>query len=124
MWHEDLDKYDMKAATITMDAVNAIPLNMKLDVQAIDVNGNEIPDIVATVDKSIAAGYMEQPITTTITIQLTSQNGSISKLDGLLLIANATSPATNESQQLNENQTLTLTNVRVSVKGGVKIDLN
>ena len=21
-WHEDLDKYDMKAATITMDAVN------------------------------------------------------------------------------------------------------
>lgn len=123
-WHEDLDKYDMKAATITMDAVNAIPLNMKLDVQAIDVNGNEIPDIVATVDKSIAAGYMEQPITTTITIQLTSQNGSISKLDGLLLIANATSPATNESQQLNENQTLTLTNVRVSVKGGVKIDLN
>ena len=97
---------------------------MKLDVQAIDVNGNEIPDIVATVDKSIAAGYMEQPTTTTITIQLTSQNGSISKLDGLLLIANATSPATNESQQLNENQTLTLTNVRVSVKGGIKIDLN
>lgn len=123
-WHEDLEKYDMKAATITMDAVNAIPLNMELDVQAIDVNGNEIPDIVATVDKSIAAGSMEQPATTTITIQLTSQNGSVPKLDGLLLIANATSPATDESRQLNENQTLTLTNIRVSVKGGVKIDLN
>ena len=123
-WHEDLDKYEIQAATVTMEAENRIPLDIELEVEPIDVDGNRIEGIAVAVDKSIQAGSQEQSAVTSIKIDLTSQEGLMRNLDGLVLRANATVPADRQAQQLNENQTLTLSDIRIMIKGGIKIDLN
>ena len=123
-WHEDLDKYEIQAATVTMEAENRIPLDIELEVEPIDVDGNRIEGIAVAVDKSIQAGSQEQSAVTSIKIDLTSQEGLMRNLDGLVLRANATVPADSQAQQLNENQTLTLSDIRIMIKGGIKIDLN
>lgn len=123
-WHEDLDKYEIRAATVTMEAENRIPLDMELEAEPVDVDGNRIEGIAVAVDKDIKAGNQEQSTVTSLNIDLTSQEGAMRNLDGLVLRANATVPSDYRAQQLNENQTLALRDIRIKIKGGIKIDLN
>ena len=123
-WHEDLDKYEIRAATVTMEAENRIPLDMELEAEPVDVDGNRIEGIAVAVDKDIKAGNQEQSTVTYLNIDLTSQEGAMRNLDGLVLRANATVPSDYRAQQLNENQTLALRDIRIKIKGGLKIDLN
>lgn len=123
-WHEDLDKYEIRAATVTMEAENRIPLDMELEAEPVDVDGNRIEGIAVAVDKDIKAGNQEQSTVMSLNIDLTSQEGAMRNLDGLVLRANATVPSDYRAQQLNENQTLALRDIRIKIKGGIKIDLN
>lgn len=123
-WHEDLDKYEIRAATVTMEAENRIPLDMELEAEPVDVDGNRIEGIAVAVDKDIKAGNQEQSTVTSLNIDLTSQEGAMRNLDGLVLRVNATVPSDYRAQQLNENQTLALRDIRIKIKGGIKIDLN
>lgn len=112
-WHEDLDKYEIRAATVTMEAENRIPLDMELEAEPVDVDGNRIEGIAVAVDKDIKAGNQEQSTVTSLNIDLTSQEGAMRNLDGLVLRANATVPSDYRAQQLNENQTLALRDIRI-----------
>ena len=50
--------------------------------------------------------------------------GAVKKLDGLAFEIVAASGTDAQGQQLNENQTLQLKNVRLKVPGGAIVDLN
>lgn len=126
-WNIDLDELDIKKAVVTMEAVNTIPLAMNMEFKALDKNGNVLDDITAVVkdNKQVApsTGDVNAPVTTELTVELTSTTGAISRLDGMKYLVNATSGEVT-GKVLNENQSLTLQNIRIKIPGGVKYDLN
>lgn len=126
-WNIDLDELDIQKATVTMEAVNTIPLAMNMEFKALDKSGNVLDDITAVVkdNKQVAPGTgdVNAPVTTELTVELTSTTGAISKLDGMKYLVNATSGEVT-GKVLNENQSLTLQNIRIKIPGGVKYDLN
>lgn len=126
-WDIDLDELDIQKATVTMEVVNTIPLAMNMEFKALDKNGNVLDDITAVVkdNKQVAPGTgdVNAPVTTELTVELTSTTGAISKLDGMKYLVNATSGEVT-GKVLNENQSLTLQNIRIKIPGGVKYDLN
>lgn len=126
-WDIDLDELDIQKATVTMEAVNTIPLAMNMEFKALDKNGNVLDDITAVVkdNKQVAPGTgdVNAPVTTELTVELTSTTGAISKLDGMKYLVNATSGEVT-GKVLNENQSLILQNIRIKIPGGVKYDLN
>ena len=127
-WQSDLEDITFKQAVVEMTALNGIPLNFGIEATAIDVNGDDIPNVKAEVEGNIKPGNKikggegtatESPIT----VRLRSENGSIKNLDGLRikLIGNTEGAA---DAVLNKNMSLQLTNIRIRIEGGVTMDLN
>lgn len=136
-WNNDIKDYEVSQVNLHSDVYNSIPLNIVLLSDAIDIDGNVLDGIIATVDKTIAAGTGNiedgtfQSAKTVITITLKETiPGTIKKLDGLTIRANADVNQGNDGQNstvgknLNKNQYLQLTNIKLKVPGGLKIDLN
>ena len=98
-----------------------------MEFKALDKNGNVLDDITAVVkdNKQVApsTGDVNAPVTTELTVELTSTTGAISRLGGMKYLVNATSGEVT-GKVLNENQSLTLQNIRIKIPGGVKYDLN
>lgn len=135
-WSEDIEDFEMKEVEVSLNAVNAIPLNLKLSATAIDVNGNEMPDIEVSVldpnkegtenETYIAAGSLEEKKTTSLIITLRTKDGvsRIKNLDGLILSLKGYADPANDERILNKNQTLKLDDLKLRIKGGVTLDLN
>lgn len=135
-WSENIEDFEMKEVEVSLNAVNAIPLNLKLSATAIDVNGNEMPDIEVSVsdpnkegtgeDTYIVAGSLEEKKTTSLIITLRTKDGvsRIKNLDGLILSLKGYADPANDEQILNKNQTLKLDDLKLRIKGGVTLDLN
>lgn len=135
-WSENIEDFEMKEVEVSLNAVNAIPLNLKLSATAIDVNGNEMPDIEVSVsdpnkegtgeDAYIVAGSLEEKKTTSLIITLRTKDGvsRIKNLDGLILSLKGYADPANDEQILNKNQTLKLDDLKLRIKGGVTLDLN
>ncbi len=127
-WQSDLEDITFKQAVVEMTALNGIPLNFGIEATAIDVNGDDIPNVKAEVEGNIKPGNKikggegtatESPIT----VRLRSESGNIENLDGLRikLIGNTEGAA---DAVLNKNMSLQLTNIRIRIEGGVTMDLN
>lgn len=124
-WNGDLEDFDARHAEISLDAKNTIPLAMEMTADAIDVNGNVMSEITATVTGGVNAGTAENPSTSKLTIRLESKaDGAMKRLDGIIYKIRATVPEDMQGKVLNENQSLQLDNVVISVKGGITIDMN
>lgn len=134
-WSEDIEDFEMKEVEVTLNAVNAIPLNLNLSAKAIDVQGNEMQDVEVTVkdpnkneneETYIMAGSLNGKKTTSLVITLRSKDGvsRIKNLDGLIISLKGSADPTNEERILNRNQTLKLDDLKLHVKGGVTVDLN
>lgn len=123
-WDEDLEKYNFNTVEVTADVLNAIPLDMKPSAIALDHNGNELSTVTATVEDIIKAGTPAQPSTTALKITLRSTGKNIKDLDGVRLVFDATSNSAYQGINLNDQQTLKFENIRITVKGGVLVDLN
>ena len=96
-----------------------------IDADDIDVNGNVMSEITATVTGGVNAGTAENPSTSKLTIRLESKaDGAMKRLDGIIYKIRATVPEDMQGKVLNENQSLQLDNVVISVKGGITIDMN
>lgn len=129
-WNEDLDNYELKEAQVTLNAINSIPLNLEISAEAIDADGNVMPDVqVTTVGTILAPQNEEKKSEQKITFILKKDNGRIQNLDGLIIRLDGT--ACNKEQEsswvprtLNAKQTLKLDELRLSIKGGVTLDLN
>lgn len=134
-WYEDLKDYEIKQVNATATAVNKIPLGLNFTAKAltVDAQGNpeELKGVTVTVkvdgekDGIIKAGKNNVAAESALVIEIKETTaGAVKKLDGLAFEIVAASGTDAQGQQLNENQTLQLKNVRLKVPGGAIVDLN
>lgn len=123
-WDEDLEKYNFNRVNITLNVSNTTPLNMKPIIEALGHDGEVIDNITATIDGIAKAGSLASPTNSTLKAVLKSTGPNISNLDGIRIRFEASSDASCAGQNLNEAQALRFTDIRISITGGVTIDLN
>ncbi|WP_291582418.1 hypothetical protein [Bacteroides sp.] len=134
-WYDDLKDYEIQQVNATATAFNTIPLGLNLTAKALTVDAagkaEELKGVAITVivdgekDGTIKAGKNNVAAESTLVIEIKeTTSGAVKRLDGLAFEIVAASVEGAEGQQLNENQTLQLKNVRLKVPNGVIIDLN
>lgn len=123
-WDEDLEKYNFSTAEVTVDVVNTIPLDMAPSAVALDTDGNEFATIDVNVDGTVTAGTIAQPSTTQLKITLRSTGRNIDGLDGVKLMFYATANDSFTGINLNKEQAVRFENIKITLKGGVLVDLN
>lgn len=130
-WGGDLEDITIKKAIVEMDALNGIPLNFKLNAQAIDRNGNVYPNVtVNPVKNTIAPGLKltgengETATESPIQLEIVCESGDMKDLDGLIVNFTANMEGVNQNATLNKGMTLKLSNIRIRIKDGVTVDLN
>ena len=124
-WGSDMEDYDFKEVVVSMKATNAIPLDLQMTADAIDVNGNILAGVTATVEGNIAAGTPGQKTNSELKIILkSSSTEALHRLDGLTYRVSAKTTKEVAGTVLNENQTLKLDDIRIQIKGGITMDMN
>ena len=123
-WNEDAKDLEIRTAVVTLDAENAVPMDMEITIDAIDLDGNVIPNVIAKVEGNVKAGLKDQITISPIKVNLTSKEGSFKHLDGIKYHVSAVTDAKYNGINLNERQMLILNNIKVKVIGGVNVDLN
>ena len=127
----DLDKVGLKNVKVILSVDNAIPLKLQLkaeNVQIKDVYGNELSAVKKTIeeDKQYVAESAdgEKPATSELVLSLTSDDTAfLSKIDRICFkITAVTGSAT--GVPLKDTQWLKVTSIKLSVPGGVNVDLN
>lgn len=127
----DLDKVSLKNAKIMLSVDNAIPLKLQLkaeNVQIKDVYGNELTAVKKTMeeDKQYVTESTdgEKPATSELVLSLTSDDTAfLSKIDRICFKITAV-PGSATGVPLTDTQWLKVTSVKLSVPGGVNVDLN
>lgn len=127
----DLDKVSLKNAKIMLSVDNAIPLKLQLkaeNVQIKDVYGNELTAVKKTMeeDKQYVTESTdgEKPATSELVLSLTSDDTAfLSKIDRICFKITAV-PGSATGVPLKGTQWLKVTSVKLSVPGGVNVDLN
>ncbi|MCD8317795.1 MAG: hypothetical protein LUC45_02580 [Paraprevotella sp.] len=130
-WSSDLKDISIKQAIVELKAENGIPLNFRLSADAIDKDGQIYPNVKVTpLQNEIAAGERTtgsdlQATESNLQLEITCENGVMKDLDGLIIRFEADVPKDEyQDVTLNENMTLRLTDIRLRVKNGIKVDLN
>lgn len=123
-WDEDLEKYNFDQVNITLNVINTAPLNMRPIIDAIGPDGKVIDNITATIEGLAKAGSLAKPSNTPLKAVLKSTGTNIKNLYGVRIRFEATADAACAGQPLNEAQSLRFTDIRISISGGVTIDLN
>lgn len=106
---------------LSMNMCNSIPLDLNVKGVALDKNGNEIQS--ASLDITLKAGTLENPVTTPAEISL-SASGSDSTVSKLRLKITASSNEQIQGNVLNVNQGLSINDLSVTLPDGVKLYLN
>ena len=127
----DLDKVGLKNVKVILSVDNAIPLKLQLkaeNVQIKDVYGNELSAVKKTIeeDKQYVAESTdgEKPATSELVLSLTSDDTAfLSKIDRICFKITAV-PGSTTGVPLKDTQWLKITSIKLSVPGGVNVDLN
>lgn len=127
----DLDKVGLKNVKVILSVDNAIPLKLQLkaeNVQTKDVYGNELSAVKKTIeeDKQYVAESAdgEKPATSKLVLSLTSDDTAfLSKIDRICFKLTAV-PGSATGVPLKDTQWLKVTSIKLSVPGGVNVDLN
>lgn len=127
----DLDKVGLKNVKVILSVDNAIPLKLQLkaeNVQIKDVYGNELSAVKKTIeeDKQYVAESTdgEKPVTSELVLNLTSEDTAfLSKIDRICFKLTAV-PGSATGVPLKDTQWLKVTSIKLSVPGGVNVDLN
>lgn len=127
----DLDKVILKKANVLLTVDNAIPLKLQLKPENVlikDVYGNELSAVKKTIeeDKQYVAESAdgEKPATSELVLSLTSDDTAfLSKIDRICFKITAVT-GTTTGVPLKDTQWLKITSIKLSVPGGVNVDLN
>lgn len=127
----DLDKVILKKANVLLTVDNAIPLKLQLKPENVlikDVYGNELTVVKKTIeeDKQYVTESTdgEKPVTSELVLNLTSEDTSfLSKIDRICFKLTAV-PGSATGVPLKDTQWLKVTSIKLSVPGGVNVDLN
>ena len=128
---KDLDKVSLKKANVLVTVDNAIPLKLQLKPENVlikDVYGNELSAVKKTIeeDKQYVAESAdgEKPATSELVLSLTSDDTAfLSKIDRICFKITAV-PGSATGVPLKDTQWLKVTSIKLSVPGGVNVDLN
>ncbi|MCM1066918.1 MAG: hypothetical protein NC418_05000 [Muribaculaceae bacterium] len=123
-WDEDLEDYNFDRVQITLTAINTIPLDMTPSATALGKDGRPMSTIDVQVTGSVAPGTVASPATADLKIELKSTGTSIKDLDGIALVFDASSNAEVEGINLNAGQAVRFENIKVTILGGITINLN
>lgn len=127
----DLDKVTLKNAQIILSVDNAIPLKLQLkaeNVQIKDIYGNELTAVKKTIEEDkqyiTASADGENPATSEVVLSLTSEDTHfLTKIEKICFkIVAAAGEKT--GIPLKDTQWLKVTSIKLSVPGGVTVDLN
>lgn len=127
----DLDKVILKKANVLLTVDNAIPLKLQLKPENVlikDVYGNELTAVKKTIeeDKQYVTESTdgEKPATSELVLNLTSDDTAfLSKIDRICFKITAVT-GTTTGVPLKDTQWLKVTSIKLSVPGGVNVDLN
>lgn len=127
----DLDKVILKKANVLLTVDNAIPLKLQLKPENVlikDVYGNELTAVKKTIeeDKQYVTESTdgEKPVTSELVLNLTSEDTAfLSKIDRICFKLTAV-PGSATGVPLKDTQWLKVTSIKLSVSGGVNVDLN
>lgn len=127
----DLDKVIRKKANVLLTVDNAIPLKLQLKPENVlikDVYGNELTAVKKTIeeDKQYVTESTdgEKPVTSELVLNLTSEDTAfLSKIDRICFKLTAV-PGSATGVPLKDTQWLKVTSIKLSVPGGVNVDLN
>jgi hypothetical protein len=127
----DLDKVILKKANVLLTVDNAIPLKLQLKPENVlikDVYGNELTAVKKTIeeDKQYVTESTdgEKPVTSELVLNLTSEDTAfLSKIDRICFKLTAV-PESATGVPLKDTQWLKVTSIKLSVPGGVNVDLN
>ena len=118
-----INDVNVKKAVLTLDAVNSIPLSLNVTAVVLDSEGMPVNDMEITIDNEIKAGSVQSPTESSVTLTLTSEAEYLN-LDGLRLCFRATCPPECQGIVLNENQTLELKEIKISLPEGASVDVS
>lgn len=127
----DLDKVGLKNMKVILSVDNAIPLKLQLKPENVlikDVYGNELTAVKKTIeeDKQYVTESTdgEKPVTSELVLNLTSEDTAfLSKIDCICFKLTAV-PGSATGVPLKDTQWLKVTSIKLSVPGGVNVDLN
>lgn len=127
----DLDKVILKKANVLLTVDNAIPLKLQLKPENVlikDMYGNELTAVKKTIeeDKQYVTESTdgEKPVTSELVLNLTSEDTAfLSKIDRICFKLTAV-PGSATGVPLKDTQWLKVTSIKLSVPGGVNVDLN
>lgn len=118
----DIIKGDTRAV-VKMQAINEIPFKFALTVTAQDADKKPISGVTITPDViEIGAGTMANPVTTDPEISIVFPSGS-KLIKSISIDFSATVDSEHAGTPLNQNQSLTLKNVKLSLPDGITMDL-
>lgn len=123
-WDEDLDKYNFNQIQITTKVDNTVPLDLTPEVVALDHQGNDIANVTAEIEGMVAAGSIEQPSSSELKIVLRSSANNLGQLDGVRLFFKGEANPQFVGVNLNKDQKLKFNEIKLTILGGVIIDLN
>ena len=117
----ELEQVGLKKAILSMKAVNSVPLEFSLAATAMDGKGGYLSGITAKTDVPVAAGTQSSPVTTNLTVTLTT-DGDL-RFQGLELKLQASSNASVAGVLLNKNQGLELQDLVLTLPDGITVKL-
>lgn len=123
-WDADLEDAEFKEVEVSMTVINEIPLGIRLNAEAIDVNGNTLDNVKLIMDETtVTPGNIGNPSNKELSFSIVS-NGSIKGLDGIKISIVGFVDENAGNALLKENQTMQFTNIKLTLKGGITMDLN
>lgn len=127
----DLDKVILKKANVLLTVDNAIPLKLQLKPENVlikDVYGNELTAVKKTIeeDKQYVTESTdgEKPVTSELVLNLTSEDTAFLSKIGRICFKLTAVPGSATGVPLKDTQWLKVTSIKLSVPGGVNVDLN
>lgn len=123
-WDADLEDAEFSYIEASMVVKNEIPLGISLTADAIDKEGNKLSNVNVDMNASVKPGSIGNPTSQEVVFSVTTTDGNIKGLDGIKLFIKANASENTSSVALNENQSIQITDLKLSLKGGITMDLN
>lgn len=128
--NSDLKKYSAKGIQLTTDAENSIPLDLKISIEAYDVNGHKVSGIAFKDNEGhdyVVIPASANETTTKKSLELNAELAvpeNLSKVDRFRFKVETANTEIAKSHKLISSQYLKLNNIKLRLKGGITIDFN
>lgn len=124
--NKDLKDYAAEGIRISADVENSIPLELVGNIEAVDVDGNVLPNVhFDEVRIGAGTGDVDHPTTSAVQIEATlSDPYELKKVDRLFFHVHAGNAVEEGRHTLVSTQYLRLTNVRLRLLGRIIADFN